>query len=333
MKVKLTPFLLAGCLLGGAIACNGGGEDDATATALLALFAVASADQADIYPDLGFPGTLNQVSGEFPGSGSEYTVTIGGANAAGVSLLSATKLQFTMPGLSEFADNVTVPIVIKRNGETVLSKTIRYRPAPGIALNAPNAFNRKLNAADTSSFFTVVIGSSGNHIFNVFGYGAANLDLYYLSSPTATPVAIATSAMTDAEFERVNMTAGTYYLQVRRVSGFLDTFYRTNIANGEITPASTSNETDSFARCYDFAGSGTTANAAGGCAAINAAAIGGGSLQLSGRCTYPSSSGIATRHYYIHTGSGYGFDPFYAEQTCLQAGLGSINTDQAIFQF
>lgn len=322
MKPILSLLLILICLC--AVTCRKTSKDSTSTTLLLI---AATADRADIYPVLGFPGTTNQVSGDFPGLASEYTVTIGSTSAAGITLPGSGTLQFTMPALSGIVENTTVPIVIKRNGSELLNKTIRYRPAPTINLNVPNGYVRRVTANDTSSFFTFTVTGAGDHIFDIFGYLGTNLDLYYLTSPTTAPIAIATSGMTDAEFERVNLAAGTYFLQIKWVSGF-DSSFRTNIANGEITPAATSNEVGTYLRCYDFMGAGTAANAAGGCATVNTDP----QVPQTGRCTYPSNSGIATRHYYIRNSDGYGFDPGYAQTTCTQPGFDSPNPDKAIFQ-
>lgn len=327
-KVQPGSWFLAACILIGAVACNDGGGDDNTTTLTLLAALALSETPADFYPELGFPGTTTQINGEFSGSAASYAVAIQGTNATGVTLPNGTTLQFTMPALSDLTENTTVPIVVKKDGVEVLNKTIRYRPAPTIALNTPNAFNRRLSNLDTSSYFTFTVTGGGNHLINVFGYGFANLDLYYLASPTATPIALATSELSDAEFRRINLPAGTYYLQVKRVSGFLDTYYRTHIANGPFTPSSTSNELDTFMRCYDFGGAGAPANPAGGCASVNGPPVG---VIATGKCTYPSSGGIATRHYYLRISDGYGFDPVYAEQTCTQPGFDSPNPDQAIW--
>lgn len=328
MKAKLGSLVLAVCLAGGAVACNDGGGDDNTTTLTLLAALALSDTPADFYPELGFPGTTTQITGEFSGAAASYSVAIQGVNAGGVSLPNATTLQFTMPALSGLTENTTVPIVVRKDGVEVLNKTIRFRPAPAIDLNTPNAFNRKLTSLDTSSFFTFTVTGAGNHLINVFGYSFANLDLYYLTSPAATPIALATSDLSDSEFQRINLPVGTYYLQVKRVSGFLDTYYRTHIANGPFTPSSTSNELDTFMRCYDFGGAGAPANPAGGCASVNGPPPG---VMATGKCTYPSNAGIATRHYYLRISDGYGFDPFYAETTCTQPGFDSPNPDKAIW--
>ena len=101
------------------------------------------------------------------------------------------------------------------------------------------------------------------------------------------------------------------------------------MTNGAIQPASTFNEYGSQSRCYDIAGSGDVSNVPGSCEALN------GTGNRTGRCTYPSNQGIITRSYYITCDANFictGFDPEYAETTCLQPGYDSPNPDQAIFQ-
>ncbi|EPG73703.1 hypothetical protein LEP1GSC058_4017 [Leptospira fainei serovar Hurstbridge str. BUT 6] len=307
---------------------KGGGSSDQN-TLLFLLFYNASV--ADFNPVLGFPGTINTVTstGSFTGSSSTYTVTVDSVSATGVTVLDVNTLQFIMPSLSKYSENTTVNITVTGSGAVILSKTIRYRPAPPISLNVPNAFNRPISAQDPSSFFTVTIGSSVPHIFNVFGYLGTDLNLYYYSSPTSSATTIAASGMTDSEFERVNMTAGTYILQVKFVSGF-NASYKTNIANGTITAATNSNEIDDYRRCYDYMATGTSQGT--GCADVNAAHL----ADRTGRCTFPTSQGIFTRSYYLfysaQYGGMYGFTASYAQTTCTQPGYDSPNPDKAIFE-
>ncbi|EQA45366.1 putative lipoprotein [Leptospira broomii serovar Hurstbridge str. 5399] len=301
---------------------KGGGNSDQNMMLFLLLY---NSPVADFNPVLGFPGTVNTVTstGSFTAASSNYAVSVDSVNAAGVTVLDVNTLQFIMPNLSQYSENTTVNITVRSQGAVVLSKTIRYRPTPAISLNVPNAFNRPISAQDPSSFFAVTIGSAVPHIFNVFGYPSTDLDLYYYSSPTSPATTIASSKMTDSEFERVNMTAGTYILQVKFVSGF-NTFYKTNIANGTITAATNSNEIDDYRRCYDFMATGTSQGT--GCADVNAAHL----ADRTGRCTFPTSQGISTRSYYSF--GLYGFDPSYAQTTCTQPGYSSPNPDKAIFE-
>lgn len=120
-------------------------------------------------PRIGFPGTKTTVTGEgFIGTASDYTVTVGSANATDINILSATSLEFTMPELAGITDNATVALSVKKSGVSLVSKTIRYRPAPVIALNQPNSFNRKIASNDKSVFFTFTITTSGLHLFNSY---------------------------------------------------------------------------------------------------------------------------------------------------------------------
>lgn len=324
-----------------ALACQA--EDDSNSTELLGLTAwylAATAEEvADIYPQTGFPGSSVTVNSEssssasvsarsFSGSASEYAVTVNGVAASGVSLPSSTSLQFTMPEVPSLTDNATVPLRITRGGNVVLEKTIRYRPAPTLTINQPNAFVRRVSGVDTKSYFKVEVTSSGAHLFNVFGYAGADLNIYYYTSATSSATELATGAGLDAEFNRTSLSAGTYFLEVRYVSGGFPTFYKINAANGVITPNSTFNEYASFQRCYDFLGSGAAANPAGGCANVNSGTF------KTGYCTYPTNTGIATRHYYLICDASFqcqGFNPTYAEQTCTQPGFDSPNPAFAIF--
>ncbi|WP_241547930.1 hypothetical protein [Leptospira stimsonii] len=160
---------------------------------------------------------------------------------------------------------------------------------------------------------------------NSFDYKGAKPDLYYCTSPTFASTMLATG--TDPEFEKINLAAGTYIVQIKFVSGAFATNFKTHIANGQITPTSTLNEIDSQRRCYDFMGTGTTATTSSGCNSVNAAYI---ATSRTGRCTFPSASGLTTRSYYSI--DGFGFDPGYAEQTCTQEGFDSPNPNKAIFQ-
>ncbi len=279
---------------------------------------------ADIYFERGFPGTTNSISdGAFSGVAGDFTITVGGVTATGISLPGGNSLQFTMPTLSDITDNKNVVLTVTKSGATVFSKTIRYRPVPSLGFGAPNGTNRPISPNDKSVFFTVTVAGAGEHLFNVFGYGGANLDLYYYSSPVSAPTTIAEGTASNIEFKKVNIGApGTYYFQIKHVSG-PRVWFKTNIADGEITPASTSNGiNDGSFLCYDRQSTGTASNAASGCTTVN------GTGSRSGRCTYVTGSGgINTRHYYIG-----GFSTNYAQDTCLIAGNGSENEAEAIFQ-
>ncbi|TGN19650.1 IPT/TIG domain-containing protein [Leptospira idonii] len=309
--------------------CKKSKSDDTTPTFLLLyLYQQSNADFADFYPELGFPGTKTTITGsDFIGSASDYTITVGGISATGITPVNASTIQFTMPELSGYNDNTTVNITVTRSGTVLLSKTIRYRPAVEITVNQPNSIVRALSSRDTSSFFKVVVGSSADHLFNAYGYAGANLDFYYLTSPTSSVTTVATSSATDTEFKRVTpLAAGTYYFQVKHISGG-NVSYKMSIANSDgVVATSTNNNVNSNGAgsylCYDSLGTGS-ANVAGSCDVINAADV----ANRTGKCTYPSTGGITTRTYY-----GNGFQTSYAQFTCLTAGNGSMNESESIFK-
>lgn len=295
---------------------------------LLGSLALSVEPAADIVPDTGFPGSRITVPDPVSGSLPEFAVSIDGVAATGLALNSG-ELSFVMPSLPSYSENVTLNLLVTRSGETVVAKTIRYRPAPALAINEPNGLQRLVSPNDTRSFFSVNLPGTGNYIFNTFGYSGHNLDIYYHTAPDSGPTPIATNAFGDAEFRRISLPAGSYIIEVRRVDGLFNTPFRLNIANGAVQPASTFNEYGSQSRCYDFAGTGDVSNSAGGCQAQN------GTAGRTGRCTYPSNQGIVTRSYYITCDENFfctGFDPEYAETTCLQPGYDSPNPDQAIFE-
>ncbi|PJZ55730.1 IPT/TIG domain-containing protein [Leptospira barantonii] len=308
--------------------CKKGDSNDDTLMLFL-LYNVSNAETvADIYPDRGFPGSTTSLTGEsFPGVASEYTVSVGGTTATGINLTNTSTLTFTMPTVPNVAVNSTLPIVVQRSGSSVLSKTIRYRPLQSIALNQPNSITGRVSSIDVSTFYSFTATTNTPHVANVFGYAGSNLDLYYYSSPTSVATALATGTSQTSEFDRATLAAGNYILQVKHVSGLVANF-KTNISDGAIVPTSTSNEANTFRRCYDFLGSNPTANVAGGCESLNPPA--NANMLRTGRCTYPGESGLSTRSYYIST-DNYGFTTGYAQTTCLQAGYDSPNPDKAIF--
>ncbi|MDV6236571.1 IPT/TIG domain-containing protein [Leptospira ellisii] len=310
--------------------CKKGNSDDNTVPLFFLLMSLNSETVADIYPDRGIPGSTTTITGsDFTGVAGDYTVTVGGANAAGIVLVDSNTLTFTMPTLADVVENKTVPIVIDRSGSNVLSKTIRYRPAVPIALNEPNSLTGRVSSTDASVFYTFVAVNNTNHVFNVFGYSGADLNLYYYTSPVSAPTTLAAGSATNAEFDKANLTAGTYILQVKLISGGpLATNFKTNLSDGAVVPTATTNIVDSQRLCYDTLGGNPVANIAAGCTTVNPPA--NPNMTRTGRCTYPSENGLTTRSYYIST-DGYGFTTPYAEATCTQAGLGSYNTDQAIY--
>ncbi|TGK28803.1 hypothetical protein EHQ12_06550 [Leptospira gomenensis] len=310
--------------------CKKSGSDDETLTLFFLLTSLNSETIADIYPELGIPGSTTTVSGtDFTGVAADYTVTIDGTAATGIALVDSNTLTFTMPTLADVSENKTVPIVVNRSGSNVLSKTIRYRPAVPIALNQPNSLTGTVSSTDVSVFYTFTVANNTDHVFNVFGYNGADLNLYYYTSPVSTPTILAAGTATNAEFDKANLTVGTYILQVKLISGGpLATNFKTNLSDGAIVPALTSNFVDTQRLCYDILGSSSIANIAAGCETVNPPAD--PNMTRTGRCTYPSENGLTTRSYYRDT-VGFGFSTPYAEATCTQPGLGSYNTDQAIF--
>ncbi|TGN14498.1 IPT/TIG domain-containing protein [Leptospira ilyithenensis] len=333
MNLKLTYAFFSFVLIVSLVSCKKD-KDDSDPISNYLLFETlvtvlnGNSSSADINPELGFPGTKTTITGEgFIGSASEYVVTVGSANATGINILSTTSLEFTMPELAGITDNSIVAVSIKKSGISLLSKTIRYRPVPVLAINEPNTFNRKITSSDPSVFFTFTIMTSGLHLFNSYG-SAANLDFYFYTSPTSSATTIATGTATDTEFKRFSLTPGTYYLQVKFVSGS-DSNFKMNIAsNSGVVPTSTSNSVNGTAGvgatylCYDSLGFGT-ANVPSSCDVINVADV----ANKTGKCTYPSASGITTRTYY-----GNGFQTSYAQFTCLTPGNGSQNESESIFK-
>ncbi|WP_411821454.1 IPT/TIG domain-containing protein [Leptospira sp. 'Mane'] len=332
MNLKSISLLFFIVFLLSAFSCKKKEKDDMDPITTYFLFQTLfpSEASADIVPELGFPGTKISVTGEgFTGIASEYTITVGSTSATGINIISTTSLEFTMPTLSGITENTTVALSIQKSGVSLLSKTIRYRPAPTLALNQPNSFNRKITSKDNSVFFTFTITTTGLHLFNAFGYSGANLDFYYYSSPTSAATTIVSNTSTgDSEFKRFSLTPGTYYLQVKLASGS-DSSFKMNIASNDgVVPTSTINSVNGTAGignnylCYDTLGF-STANVAGSCDVINAA----DAANKTGKCTYPTSSGITTRTYY-----GNGFQTSYAQLTCLTPGNGSTNETESIFK-
>ncbi len=306
--------------------CGGkGNEGDDTLSMLLAGYVLSQEPPADIIPDRGFPLSAVSLTGTFPGVAGEYAITVSGTAATGITIEGSGNLTFTMPEVEGIGDNRTVQLVVSRSGATVLSKTIRYRPAPILTLNEPNDHLRKLNTWDTKSFFKITSGTTGPHLFNVYGYGGNDLDIAYMTNPAAATVNVAQSAMQDAEFGKATISAGTFYVQITRNGGFGEMFFRMQAANSGMKAVSTSNEFASYRRCYDFSGPGTTLNLAASCETANAAFA----ANRTGRCSYPGTGGITTRSYYDY--QNYGFDQGYAETTCTQEGYDSPNPAHAIF--
>ncbi|MGJ4747819.1 hypothetical protein ACQV5M_15775 [Leptospira sp. SA-E8] len=304
-------------------------KDNSSTDPLTYLIIANSLPVADIVFEKGFPDSDNQVTAtNFTGVAGDYTVTIGGEAATGINLPGDGSLEFIMPTVSGITENTTLPMVITKNGNPFLAKTVRYRPITDITLGAPNSYSKLISAADQNSYLKITLGSTGDVLFNIFGYFGANLNLYYYATATGSKTTIVENGKTGAQFKKVNLASGTYIIEVRYTSGAFPASYRTNIANGQVQATSVSNQMD-YARCYDTLAGGTTyVGASHDCNGLN-----GGSFTRSGRCTYPTDGGITTRSYYT-SGTGFGgFDPYYAETTCTVAGYGSYNESEAIYEF
>ena len=287
----------------GLVGCS---KDNNSTDPLMYLVVLNGLPVADIVFEKGFPGSDNTLTtNNFTGVAGDYTVTIGGQSATGINLPGDGSLEFIMPTVSGITENTTLPMVVTKNGNPLLSKTVRYRPIIDITLGAPNSYSRLISAADQSSYLRITLGSTGDVLFNIFGYLGANLNLYYYSSPTGSKTTIVENGKMGAQFKKANLASGTYIIEVRYTSGAFPASYRTNIANGQIQATSVSNQMD-YARCYDTLAGGTIyVGASHDCNGLN-----GGSFTRSGRCTYPTDSGITTRSYYTSgTGLG-GFEPW-----------------------
>ncbi|TGK42441.1 hypothetical protein [Leptospira andrefontaineae] len=310
----------------GFIGCT---KDNNNTDPLIYLVALNNLSVADIVFEKGFPGSDNILTtNNFTGVAGDYTITIGGESATGINLPGDGSLEFIMPTVSGITENTTLRMVVTKNGNPLLSKTVRYRPIIDFTLGTPNSYIRPTSAADQNSYFSITLGSTGDVLFNIFGYFGANLNLYYYSSPTGSKTTIIENGKTGAQFKKANLASGTYIIEVKYSNGIIPASYRTNIANGQIQATSVSNWVSS-ALCYEKLGGGNTyVGPAHDCNGLNS-----GSMTRSGRCTYPSDQGITTRNYYISPpGGGPGFLTSYAEFTCTVPGNGSTNEADAIFE-
>ncbi|PJZ76967.1 hypothetical protein [Leptospira neocaledonica] len=304
-------------------------KDNSSTDPLMYLVVLNSLPVADIVFEKGFPGSDNAVTAtNFIGVAGDYTVTIGGESATGLNLPGDGSLEFIMPTVSGITENTTLPMVITKNGNPFLAKTVRYRPIIDITLGAPNSYGRLVSASDQNSYLKITLGSTGDVLFNIFGYLGANLNLYYYSNPTGSKTTIVENEKLGAQFKKTNLASGTYIIEVRYTGGTIPAIYRPNIANGQIQATSVLNWTSS-ALCYEKLGGGITyVGPTQDCNGLNSA-----SMTRTGRCTYPSDDGITTRNYYISPpGGGPGFTTSYAEFTCTVPGNGSYNEADAIFE-
>ncbi|TGL40373.1 hypothetical protein [Leptospira perdikensis] len=312
--ILLFTFLL--CLFG----CKKKDSSD-TENTLLALFLLAP---TDIVFELGYPGSQNQLkNSELSGKTSGITVKVGGITATGVSSPASDTIQFTMPTIPGITENAAVDFVVEKDGASVYSTKVRYRPILSWAINQPIGTSRPIDARDNKSFFQIT-ATTATHVFNTLGHGAFDLDLYYFTSLNGTPIPFAEKRMTGAEFNRVALNAGTVYIMAKHISGFGGT-YNLQVANSGVVPTSSAKLTYSgwtFNLCYDTMGTGpATTNTC----AVQMAVY---SPTRTGRCTYPGDSGLTTRNYYAEGG--------FANQTtnqtgCLNPGGGSYNEAEAIF--
>ncbi len=326
MKLKPHFIVLLSSFLIFASSCVPGG-DNSKQLGLLYLFANYEVP-ADIYFDLGFPGSANSVVNDsFSGSVSDYSVTIGGEPGTGLTFTDPTTLEFTMPLLPGVNENTNVTMTIMENGLPFLEKTVRYRSLAQIPINQPHAFSNMISALDQSNFYTFTVGTGGDHIFNIVGYSFTDLDIYYKTSTSAASVPIAQNSMMNTEFKKFNISAGTYILEVRYVSGARTRNYM-QIANGQISAVSIFNEVTTEILCYEFLSGGSTPTASN-CYDQN---NGNANYTRTGRCTYPSAGGLTTRSYYIRMSDGFGFTTGYAQATCTIPGGGSYNEADAIFE-
>ncbi|TGL57665.1 hypothetical protein [Leptospira sarikeiensis] len=304
-------------------------DDGQSLSDTLGLLAVMnSLPVADIVFPKGFPGSENTISGNFTGVSGDYTVLVNGVSATGIDLPGDGSLEFIMPTVPGVSENATFPMIVKKSGNTVLSKTVRYRPLIDVTLAVPNSLNRPISSADPSSFLSINVGSTGDVLFNMFGHIGVNVSLYYYATPTSPQTIIVENERSGAQFKKVNLASGTYIIEVKYADGFLPALYRTNITSGQIQATSVNNWTSS-ALCYERLGAGSTyVGASHDCNGLNSA-----SMTRTGRCTYPGNEGITTRSYYISPpGGGPGFNTSYAEQTCTVPGNGSYNEADAIFE-
>lgn len=304
-----------------------GESSDNSAELLFAGLLLSVEPAADIVPETGFPGSSVTVQDSlFTGAPGDYTVRINGSTATVVGLSSGASITFTMPSLS-LTENTTVPILIEKNGSTVLDKTIRFRPALDITVNEPNTLQRIVSPNDTRSFFRLTVPGGADFLFNVFGGGGDNLDIYYHTSPTSGATSLATAENGGTDFKKINLSAGTYYIEIRRSGGPFNTFFYLNVANGPMAPVSTANLFEGSRLCYDYGGAGQS-NPGPGCDNVNDNAN-----FRTGQCTYPTASGIQTRSFYIK--EAFGFNPCKARDGCIDPtspGFDSPNPSEALFQ-
>lgn len=294
-------------------------ESSDTETMLLGL---ALLSPNDVIFERGYPGSQNQIqSSELVGKTSGITIKVGGVAATGVSATSSDTVQFTMPTIPGIFENAAVDFVVEKDGASVYSTKVRYRPLVSWNINEPHAVYRPIDGRDNKSFFQIT-ATTATHVFNSYGHGLADLDISYFTSLNGTPIPFATKRRTGAEFNRVALNAGTVYVMVQHISGLGGT-YNLQIANSGIVASSSATLYTPPSLCYDTMGTGPAI--ANNCAVLMDPVIQAG-FARTGRCTYPSDNGLTTRNYYQN-----GFGTAYAESTCLFPGGGSQNEAEAIF--
>lgn len=330
--------------------CKSGKEDDLNQTLMLLFMSEQESSLADLVFERGFPGSNNLVEGTFTGDASDYSVTINGVAAGGITLSGG--LQFTMPLLAGVSENTTVPMVILKDGAEVMNKTVRYRPLLTVVPGQPNSLNPAVLKYDDSVYFTFAAGThtvssqltsiqtaypeyvaegyaqdfSDSHLINIFGYSGANLQLHSLVSANDPFIELADRGLSNLNFKKARFS-GNPIIRVRYAGGNTlgggTTFrFRINVASGHILAASSTDYNYpgwGLIGCYEFQGSGSAADPANFCATRNPG------MTRVARCTYASENGITTRSYY-----NTGFGQNDAVTSCVIPGNGSYNEMEAI---
>lgn len=306
------------------ILCSFGCKKKDSSDTELLLLALYLSGPKDIIFEWGYPGSYNTLqNSELVGKTSGITVKVGGQTATGVSEVASDAIQFVMPTIPNVNENSAVEFQIQKDGETVFTTSVRYRPLVDWSINEPSSTSRFIDGRDNKNFFKIT-ATTANHVFNTFSHGLSDLDISYFTSLNGTPIPFAEKRMNGAEFNKVSLNAGTVYVMVKHVSGF-NASYHLQIANSGVVASSSAKLTYDgypYNLCYDTMGTGpaTTNN----CVAIMAVH----SPTRSGRCTYPGDQGLTTRNYYSGPG---GFTTAYSESTCLNPGGGSQNEAESIF--
>ncbi len=286
---------------------------------LLGLFLI---QPTDLILELGYPGSQNQIqNGDFTGKTSGVTVKVGGVAATGVTEVSSDTIRFTMPTIPGITENTAVEFTIEKEGTVVYSTKVRYRPLLSWTINSPNSTYRYIDGRDNKSFFQIT-ATTATHVFNTFGHGGSDLDIYYFTSLNGTLIPFAEKRRTGADFNRIALNAGTVYIMVKHISGFGGT-YNLQVANAGVVASSSATLYTPASLCYDTMGTGPAIS--NHCGVLMDATVQAG-FARTGRCTYPGDEGLTTRNYYQN-----GFGTAYAQNTCLNPGGGSSNEAESIF--